>query len=1053
MAKGAKKKTKWVSLSLASTTAGTVPAAEHHEAASESSRGTKKSAYSAPNLDRSSCSENAPSNVAFVERKSPWNTNNGYFRSQSTDESNGQTYPNGYRTHPSRNYSAHFKSHYNKSSYYHNGSRRPHYSSYNDRSRSNNVNEPKSEQNGAVIINEEEYTKITTPRQDVLFKKGYLSRPKKHTTTSTTSANESGTATGSSSVNGTTTDGSDAALGSGTVSTAESVTSDSTYLTDGHLLDYPAPLPYFGYIDPSGVLVMNGFAVDNSGYPYMNGGQTYIYPPNYHCPSTFNEDAQTGDAEEEDPAASIGDQIQSSESFNGISESAVQGLQDTVDSDIMFNSISEETVEALVSENDGADSNQQVPQQSMLSPLDSSYDLAQYYNNFYYGCMLTPFPVVNGDMYYDQFGGVSEEEQVREQSFRRRKKRYRNLDEYPPTFYPDGTVDTMYQYSNVSNISENGMPNPTEVPVDFVAFESTSNDRTVPTLPPITENIDTTNQTTSELPSSHQADQCASPSRSSKPANPAKVEDRSPPSAVSQSSGKPRSHVQKTRKKDLIEMTRAFAEQNIDLSRPVSLYKSPEDKTSEASEWKTVRNGKEVAIKDDREVSVRDTIKKSKEDSEPVKTEKLFFDDCKPDQSVVSGVSDETRRSKKEATSKKGKKTAKGKGKKQKRQAVANHQTGFEVIEPEFIVDKKDLSQARNEEPIAVYDEDLDEDDTEVHAEINVELEEVQNLNLNEVEPISSTSVIEHDVDDDDEECLENDLHGIQLSDLQLEEGNQEDESSQKEVEEQEIIDPVSQESEIVNISEEIIEEHTMPQIEENVEVHENIEVQEVLSDSKEVNTIEGTTPNQASAEDINLIETVLPLESTSLVQLEDHELGVEEEEEQKCKHFSMDEYSEEFDSGVQSPAAFTSSSSDSKDRKSSSSSFGSQDIHLTDAVTKWLSETLSNKRLEEMFVLPEDPLLLHRIHQFNVLNFDESLVVSSDTYSSSSEDDAEDSVDSDYMSDVQVKKRELNGGPEGQQKTELKKDQLAKQTANGHHRLMNGGDHSNHKQKRCIIM
>lgn len=100
----------------------------------------------------------------------------------------------------------------------------------------------------------DEYTKITTPRQDVLFKKGYLSRPKKHL-----SATPSDNVNGSSTTTTTTTDGSDIATGSGSVSTAESVTSDSTYLTDGMFMDsYPTPYPYFGYIDQSGVLVMNG---------------------------------------------------------------------------------------------------------------------------------------------------------------------------------------------------------------------------------------------------------------------------------------------------------------------------------------------------------------------------------------------------------------------------------------------------------------------------------------------------------------------------------------------------------------------------------------------------------------------------------------------------------------------------------------------------------------------------------------------------------------------------------------------------------------------------
>lgn len=47
----------------------------------------------------------------------------------------------------------------------------------------------------------DEYTRITTPRQDVLFKKGYLSKPKNYQTQ--TSTGNSTTSTGNSTGNGT----------------------------------------------------------------------------------------------------------------------------------------------------------------------------------------------------------------------------------------------------------------------------------------------------------------------------------------------------------------------------------------------------------------------------------------------------------------------------------------------------------------------------------------------------------------------------------------------------------------------------------------------------------------------------------------------------------------------------------------------------------------------------------------------------------------------------------------------------------------------------------
>lgn len=1091
MAKGARKKTKWVSLSLASASS-TVPPVEH-DAVPKSSRGTKKSILEDGNgvkLDSENVDSKDVSSVHSSNRRSSWSNSNGYSRQHSTEDSIGQPYSNGYQSHSSRNYSSHFKSHYNRNSFYHNGSsRKPHYNSYSGTgSYRNNSNdqytaEAKNEQNSAVIINEDEYTKITTPRQDVLFKKGYLSRPKKHTTTSSNGI-ENGAATGSSSVNGTT-DGSDVATASGTVSTAESVTSDSAYLTDGHLLDYPAPLPYFGYIDQSGVLVMNGFAVDNSGFPYMNGGQTYIYPTNYHCQSSFSEDGQNEEVnvDEEELAASADDKNQSNDTFGNFVE-VEAAVPDTFQEDaevcllkdqIKLNSISEENgQDAVNGGEDIADLNQQVPQQPMLSPYANSFDYAQFYNAFYYpSCMVAPFPVVGTELYCDQFGGMSEEEHATQQSFRKRKKRYRNWDEYPAEFFPDGTVGTVYPYPNDFCIPETEVTDPTEVPVDGIIPDPTSTDQAVLTHPSMTtENSDTADHhSTNELPSSQQSDTNSASLRPSKPTNAPKLAERSqPPNTVAKALGRPRSQAQKNRKKDLIESTRAFAEQNIDLTRPASLLKPLEVHQSESSGWRTVRNGKEVTIEEDGELrsgvsrNIPNT-NSAKEVSEPPSNDKLFYDECKQSQSVANSdattaVSEETKRSKKEPIGRKGKKTAKGKGKKSKKMGLSFQQKGFELIEPEFpasaISNESELAEStdgvgeampQNENAIV---EEVDESELD-HIEAEQEIIEHSSLS-NEQASADCTLNLENDADYDVER-LEHEFRDIQLSDLNIE--SVDHVKDQKE----ELIDGEGKECETLNILEGCIVQATSQPNQEHVEIHEKDELLEVPLEMENTElTCLSTTCHQACAEDIDLIENKLtenlnlPFNPTELLS-PDKKVEYEQEDEddqQKCKHFSSDEYFENFDSGVQSPAAFTSSSSsDSKDRKSSTSSFGSQEIQLTDAVTKWLSETLSNKRLEELFVLPEDPILLHRIHQFNVLNFDESLVLHSDVYSSSSScDEAE---DSDYMSDVQAKNREVNDC-DGQQKTELKKDQLAKQTANGHC-LANGGGHSNHKQKRCIIM
>lgn len=129
----------------------------------------------------------------------------------------------------------------------------------------------------------------------------------------------------------------------------------------------------------------------------MNGGQTYIYPTNYHCQSSFNEDVDGGEL-----AASDDDKNQSNDTFDDVEvvEAVPVTLQENAEVCLLnqtrLNSISEENGQDVVNgEEDRADLNQLVSQQPILSPFANSFDYAQFYNAFYYpGCMVAPFPVV-----------------------------------------------------------------------------------------------------------------------------------------------------------------------------------------------------------------------------------------------------------------------------------------------------------------------------------------------------------------------------------------------------------------------------------------------------------------------------------------------------------------------------------------------------------------------------------------------------------------------------------------------------------------------------------
>lgn len=91
----------------------------------------------------------------------------------------------------------------------------------------------------------DDYTRITTPRQDVLFKKGYLSRPKKHLTTPQTSTDTNTTSSGAMS----------------TVSTEESMSSSMQSFSpdnaESDVFDPDHPFMYPGFYDQNGVFYVN----------------------------------------------------------------------------------------------------------------------------------------------------------------------------------------------------------------------------------------------------------------------------------------------------------------------------------------------------------------------------------------------------------------------------------------------------------------------------------------------------------------------------------------------------------------------------------------------------------------------------------------------------------------------------------------------------------------------------------------------------------------------------------------------------------------------------
>ncbi|XP_055591514.1 uncharacterized protein LOC129743507 [Uranotaenia lowii] len=834
---------------------------------------------------------------------------------------------NGFKN---RNYSRHYHNGYHnqKNHHYNNGSSyyRSSYSNRNDSLNSNDnlgyqySSDAKTNRSSAVNVNEDEYTKISTPRQDVLFKKGYLSKPKVSTVAEAST----------SSINGcdaTTTT-------SGSVSTAESVTSDGTYYTD--FPGYPPAFPCFGYYDKNGILVMSGFAVDNNGNSYPNGGQTYIYPPNYHCQTTMYD----GGTLEHDPQMQpsllespppISD-IPASELSNGGDNLNLKDEAAPISAPVEAAPLLDDTDNSALDTTIGEKEemfNESFEQQ-MLQPVPNFYDYAQFYNAFYYpGCIMAPLPIFE-DAFYDEPDDTT-------------------LEANPGNMLDNaGAIDDVWEMCMEKTQTQ------TEQQITNVAEQVESqesrkhpqiNDQPVPS---VESPKPATSARAGDTDSKHPVSKKPPPGKR-------------PPQAGSNGVRK---------KKELIESTLAFAEQNINLTKQLAPSQS-----SRQLSWKVVRNGKEVCLdEEDPEPVVLETRKECisaerspvviKVDRESVLTE-------------TTSQASSSVRSKKEIVDRKSKKTAKGKAKKTKKSIKDQQLQGFEVTEPDF----SKLNSARSD-----IDQTFSDDETN-----NPPIE------LCEQEQQSNTC--------ESNNRTEEDIGSSQR--LEMEESNS----------------PPHVDSEpfIVTMND-VVHERDMPSTEELNE-HERIDVAEAEPEPAAEESVSSIISFDKDTRDIH----ECPPTMGGSDQIGDQSSG--------------EEFSDNVDSGVQSPTTFCTLSCDEKENKSALCSFSqNNDGHVTDAVTKWLSDSLNNKRVEELFVLPEDPELLKRIYLFNFMNLDETLGVHSECNSSGtfSSDEAED-ADSDYMSDVQLRN----------QKTEPKIDQLHQQTANGYR----NNDHSNPKQKRCIIM
>ncbi|XP_058065418.1 uncharacterized protein LOC131215058 [Anopheles bellator] len=1152
MAKGAKKKTKWVSLSLDganTTTSSGGPGSDseqhhhhgsrnksyHHGNTSTLKHGSKESPLSGGGDGAVSLPGSLNTATATEQEQSGHRTDTSGDSANGSGSERRQSAPyhkrrpqSYYSDRRSWNYSSFSNGGRNHYGYYGAANRRSYYDSHGRRAAPQHAGRPEddgtasktttaNEGGGTNTINDDEYTRITTPRQDVLFKKGYLSRPKP--TTGTTTASTSNENTASSSIAGTTgsssSEGSDGGNGGGSnsISTTESITSDyggSFAAADS----YPIPCLPYGYFTENGVLVMNGFAVDNNGYSYFNGGQTYIYPPNFsNCP----QQQQSVVADAEVPGVIYTDDgTIVAEPIDGL---AIASCSDG--SEVPGSVIPREDATPAMNSVEAPDSETAVPDGFMVpvctDPVapadggtltgtpgdealeleegcyqfgDTTYDMAQFCSSLYYQ---PPWFMGHYGMYDDgtptaapEYLLPNGEVYTHQTGFRKRKKRFRNIDEVRTSGWDPGRKRYLHRYrrcagtalgefeskfepeieTNLSNLGTS-FPQygnatfecnlvPTEQPYQLNADVQ----EFLPTVPmpapdpiptPVTpveaeQTLPRSARKDTAQKSSKNASTVAKQSKTAAKSHAILSETNSATvSAVSvRAENRASAAAQKNRKKDLIESTRAFAEQNIDLTRPKLATGSGGGATNDSETfWTTVRKGGKKRVEQSSpEPRVTDVNHRKSpaleqsvtKQSSPVATVALVPVDVPP---VAAPPPPPVATESVARTAKSKKKTQKHKRQHRKPGGTSGYHRqpleGFQLIEPEFPSATAPMHRARGcieseptdhrdeaEDDDERHDDDLmtagENDDPEVSTkwpvvEVVAGDELICDMTVQEDVPHEpEPEPLEPIVHERHRECSEAPVAASTLHETETEQERS-----------TELLDNIA--IPVVDDGKDGPSTESTAKAIAGVMLEQREQEQEVLQEN--INT---PTGDGAVAEPLLTIAAKQPRSPATSDKDEDDEEDdrVERRDLAAGKRDSVSGgYTESIDSGLQSPAPCGLASPEASSLVSSLESeppgtTGSQEPlrtvepqqPLSQLVGRWLSRKLEVHDPDEVFVLPHsNPLLMERLQRFQQLQCGRNRLTS-DAYESEGVDDEADDddddgdrspdTDSDYMSDGQ---------------------------------------------------
>ncbi|CAO1335368.1 unnamed protein product [Diamesa hyperborea] len=271
---------------------------------------------------------------------------------------------------------------------------------------SNNNNIEGEEKNETVVtppilFNEDEYTRITTPRQDVLFKKGYLSRMnnnKTATTTTNTNSTESTTTTNSDP------DSSVSTLSPATTPSTMEYSGGTKYSSDmADSMDYPMYYPGC-YYDENGVMVFPMYAnnynyYQNASNASSNASPVYLMPYpysyDYYMPPTASTPPTSPANEEEEETTASMNNSEEKNTIHEITNTTDTTTTTTTTKKTNNQHSDNEDTSNIPSDNlSNASGNSTTPAEKPLMPIfpneingfiyPAGPNYNGYYNNFYY---------------------------------------------------------------------------------------------------------------------------------------------------------------------------------------------------------------------------------------------------------------------------------------------------------------------------------------------------------------------------------------------------------------------------------------------------------------------------------------------------------------------------------------------------------------------------------------------------------------------------------------------------------------------------------------------